>query len=167
MSSNRKKVGSEQSAVTNDDATYEVGYGKPPKHTRFNRDRQPTRRRRPRRVEGVGQILKDELAEFVDVIEGGRKRKYSKLQIMIKRLSAAAAKGDLRALDRVFDLRREYNLVDPPTPSENDQARAEIEGVFKRLGAQIDAERAAKTAKSDSDQVDVEVAPDPKSDDDD
>lgn len=73
---------------------YEVGYGKPPRHTRFRKGQSgnPAGRKRPR--EAPGQIWQRLLQETVTVSESGHKRVMTKLELVLSQLINKAASGN-------------------------------------------------------------------------
>ena len=82
----------------------EVGYGKPPKHTRF----QPGQSGNPRgRVKGTKNLktdLLEELGEKILVHEGGQARKLSKQRAVVKMLVTRTLKGDARAASSLLSM---------------------------------------------------------------
>ena len=76
---------------------YEVGYGKPPKHTQFKPGESGNPKGRPKGTKNLATDLSEELAEKIVVNEGGKQLKISKQRAMIKSLLAKALKGDTRA----------------------------------------------------------------------
>src|SRR5215813_13677739 len=89
---------------------YEVGYGKPPHHTRFKKGQSGNPRGRPSGSKNLSTLLSEALNEPVIVTENGRRRKISKRHAIIKQLVNQSAKGDWRAakflLDIVQDIER-------------------------------------------------------------
>ena len=73
-----------------------VGYGKPPKHTRFKKGKSGNPRGRPKGSKNFLTELVDELLEPVTIREGGRAKKVSKQRAMIKRNVLRAMEGDPR-----------------------------------------------------------------------
>src|SRR5919106_6241110 len=107
--------------------SYEVGYGKPPKHTQFQKggSGNPSGRRK-----GVRNLMTDvrrTLKVPVRVKANGRPRNVSTQEGALLLLREKALKGDGRALDRLLELARLYNN-DPGDPggspplSQDDQA---------------------------------------------
>ena len=88
---------------------YEVGYGKPPKHSRFQpgRSGNPTGRRRG--VRNLRTDVKRVLAMPIRVKENGGSRKISTQEGVVRVLRDKALKGDTRALDRLVALAGDYN----------------------------------------------------------
>ncbi len=87
-----------------DKRDYEIGYGKPPKHTRFKPGQSGNRRGRPNGARNLRTDLVDELGERILISEGGRRRAVSKQRGMLKQLMAKALKGDVRAANTVIGL---------------------------------------------------------------
>lgn len=77
-------------------AAYEVGYGKPPKAHQFSPGQSGNPSGRPKGSRSLKTDLADELAELVSVIEGGRSRKLTKQQALLRRSINTALNGDSR-----------------------------------------------------------------------
>lgn len=77
---------------------YEVGYGRPPKHTRFQKGRSGNPKGRPKDAKGFAASLKRELEVQIPVREGSRTIRISKAEAAAKRLVATALQGDMKAL---------------------------------------------------------------------
>lgn len=80
------------------------GYGKPPIPTRFQPGRSGNPRGRPKGAKGLRAELKAELDEFVTVEVNGKKKRIRKRRLVIKALAAKAAKGDVRAAEKLLAL---------------------------------------------------------------
>ena len=78
-------------------ADYEVGYGKPPKHTRFQKGQSGNPRGRPKGTKNLMTDLTEELRETIVVREGDRPQTVSKQRALLKSLVNRAIKGDARA----------------------------------------------------------------------
>ena len=76
---------------------YEVGYGKPPRHTRFQPGRSGNRRGRPKGTKNLKTDLMEELGEKIVVREGEQSQRVSKQRAVVKSLVARTLKGDGRA----------------------------------------------------------------------
>jgi hypothetical protein len=83
---------------------YEVGYGKPPKHSQFQPGKSGNPNGKPKGSLGLRAELKAELSQKIPVTENGKTRRISKRRVVIKSLVAKAAKGDVRAADRLLHL---------------------------------------------------------------
>ena len=80
------------------DEEYEVGYCKPPKHTRFKPGQSGNPRGRPKRSKSFKTDVTEELREPIWVREGGRSRKVTKQRGIVKALVAVALKGNPKAV---------------------------------------------------------------------
>ena len=87
----------------NDKWDYEVGYGKPPRHTRFKKGQSGNPRGRCAGSKNLSGLLSGALNELVVVAENGGRRKISKRQAIIKQLVNRSAKGDCRARCRYYE----------------------------------------------------------------
>ena len=102
-----------------DQRDYEVGYGKPPRHTRFKKGQSGNPQGRPKGSKNLPTLLSEALNESVVVAENGRRRKITMRQAIIKQLVKRSATADLRAmkilLDMVRDLERQAEPAFPET----------------------------------------------------
>lgn len=87
---------------------YEVGYAKPPMHTRFQPGRSGNRNGRPKGVPNISTILSQAANEQVVVTERGARKTITKLQAAMKQLANKAAGGDARATKLLLQLMKEY-----------------------------------------------------------
>ena len=86
----------------------EIGYGRPPKATRFAPGNSGNPRGRPKGSRSVGAILKGIMTQKVTVTEGGRMRRVSRLEVMLLRLANDAARGDARVTKLLLELNDRY-----------------------------------------------------------
>ncbi|PPB81352.1 hypothetical protein LV82_01399 [Albidovulum inexpectatum] len=77
---------------------YEVGYRKPPKHTRFRKGQSGNPKGRPKGARGLTASLKRELETKITIREGNRELRLTKGEAMAKRLTNDALTGDKKAL---------------------------------------------------------------------
>ncbi len=73
---------------------YDVVYGRPPKHTRFEKGRSGNPKGRPKGTKNLKTELEEELHERIVVREGGKAKKVSKQRAILKGQAAKAAHGD-------------------------------------------------------------------------
>ncbi|SRR6266851_2640250 len=92
---------------------YHVGYGKPPKHSRFKRGRSGNPRGRRRGGRNFKTDIKAALEAPVKVTRNGKPHKLSTQKAMLLRLREKALGGDVRALDRLILLAQTYNDDEP------------------------------------------------------
>jgi hypothetical protein len=91
----------------------EVGYGRPPKHTRFKPGESGNPKGRPNGTKNLKTDLVEELSERVPVTENGRPLKISKQRLMVKALIAKAVKGDTKAASILISLLAQTVGLDP------------------------------------------------------
>lgn len=91
---------------------YEIGYRKPPKHTRFKPGRSGNPRGRPRESKNLKTDLVNELQRKVPLTENG-KTVLVRLQLAyVKNLILRAIKGDARADRTLLELISRFDLAD-------------------------------------------------------
>lgn len=88
---------------------YEVGYGKPPKHTQFNKDQSGNPKGRPKGSRNFSTDVKDTLKARVGLTGDGKRKTVSTQLATLLQLRKKALSGDARALDRMIELARTYN----------------------------------------------------------
>jgi hypothetical protein len=116
---------------------YAVGYGKPPRHTRFTQGQSGNPRGRARGAKNLKTLLIETLNELVVVAENGRRRTINKRHAFIKQIVNHAVKGNWRAAKLLLDtLQRIEDRTEPETAEASfDAADAKvIEQLMTRLG---------------------------------
>lgn len=83
---------------------YEVGYKKPPKHTRFEPGQSGNPKGRQKGTKNFKTELAEELQERILVREGGKAREVSKQRALVKRLTEKALQGDVRAASIIVNM---------------------------------------------------------------
>lgn len=85
---------------------YDVGYGKPPKHSRFKKGVSGNPRGRVKRGDpAMCDILDRVLNAKIDFRERGKLKKASRKELNIRRLVVSAMKGDLSDAAMLLKLR--------------------------------------------------------------
>jgi hypothetical protein len=82
---------------------YQVGYGKPPMHSRFKKGESGNPKGRPKGSKNVATLLEKELKQRVLVTENGRRRSITKQEAMLKHLVNKAVSGDRRLMQLLLD----------------------------------------------------------------
>ena len=105
---------------------YEVGYGKPPEHTRFMKGHSGNARGRPRGAKNLATLLGEALDEKVTVTENGRRRKITKREAIVTVLVNRSAQADLKATQILLGMmqeieRRTGGSAEPALLSEADR----------------------------------------------
>jgi hypothetical protein len=119
----------------NDNSGYEIGFAKPPQHSRFRKGLSGNPKGRPKGRRNLATVLERTLQEKVVINENGVRRRVTKLEAAIKQLVNKAATGDLAALRQLTALAGSAveQSVDAPT---NQLTAADLEvmqGLLKRL----------------------------------
>ncbi|MGG5822001.1 DUF5681 domain-containing protein [Falsiroseomonas sp. HW251] len=79
------------------DDEHEVGYRRPPRHTRFQKGKSGNPAGRPRGARDLRGAMLDELRRPVTVKENGRSVRVTKGQLLMKALIAKGVAGDMKA----------------------------------------------------------------------
>ena len=116
---------------------YEVGYGKPPRATRFVKGRSGNPRGRPRGAKSFNTLLSDKLNEPVTVAENGGRRKISKREAIVTQLVNRSAAADFRAIKILLDIVRDIERQTEPISSETAEFSEADERVLKQLRARF------------------------------
>jgi Family of unknown function (DUF5681) len=95
---------SDDRQATNGEAE-RVGYGRPPKHTQFQKgNRAYLHRRRAKARDDFAESVRATLTTKVKIREGGRKRTVTRMEANILALFDKAKRGDAAAANRLIDL---------------------------------------------------------------
>jgi hypothetical protein len=89
------------------ESNYEVGYGKPPRHTRFPKGRSGNPAGRPRGKKNLATLLSDALDQKIIVVESGRRKKISKREAIVTQLVNKSASADLKATQILLAMLRD------------------------------------------------------------
>jgi hypothetical protein len=115
----------------------QIGYGNPPKTTRFKPGASGNPKGRPRRAKNLKTDLMEELREKVVIREGEQSRKVSKQRAVVKTLVAQTLKRDPRAATTLMSVL--LKVVDPDagaapaSPPLDAQERDVLEALKTRL----------------------------------
>jgi hypothetical protein len=121
---------------------YAVGYRRPPESTRFKPGSSGNPKGRPKKPKTVGAIIEEALARRVTIEENGRQKKISAEEVIIRRLTGSAAKGDLKAAQLLFQLRERHrdSSAERIDPQDLEADREILEAYLsQRAGAQSTA----------------------------
>jgi len=80
-----------------DDDEHEVGFRRPPRHTRFQKGRSGNPSGRPRGSRDLRGAMLDELRRSITAKENRRSVRVTKAQLLMKSLIAKAVGGDMKA----------------------------------------------------------------------
>ena len=110
----------------------EVGYGKPPKATRFTKGQSGNPRGRPKGTRNVMTAFRAALSEQVVISEHGKRRTVSKLEATAMQLANKAASGDARAINAVLAIAPLLDLV-VETPASSKEVADRDQHILKQL----------------------------------
>jgi len=116
---------------------YEVGYGKPPLHTRFQKGKSGNPAGRPRGQKNLATLLSDALDQKISVVENGQRKRISKREAIVTQLVNKSASADLKATQILLAMLRDVE-------TRADSGGADIESlteadrrIIQRLQARI------------------------------
>ncbi len=129
---------------------YEVGYGKPPEHTRFKKGQSGNAAGRPKGTKNFKTDFEEELRSRINVREGGASVTMSKQRALLKGLLAKALQGDSRAIATVTQLALRFSpdefegaAMDLPLGREEQEIMDELRNRLKQEAVEeADAESA-------------------------
>lgn len=81
-----------------------VGYGKPPRKSRWTKGQSGNPRGRARGSRNLFTILKDEAARVIEIKENGERKKMTKLEVVVRAQLNKAMQGDPTAFRQLLPL---------------------------------------------------------------
>lgn len=109
------------------DAAYDVGYKKPPQHSRFKAGQSGNPKGRPKGAKGLTTLLEKAMKETVTVQKNGRSLKASKLEVAVTQMANKAVQGDYRAFQYLVPLLREMEAKAEGQKKEMTLTEADLE----------------------------------------
>ena len=115
----------------------DVGYGKPPLHSRFQKGKSGNAKGRPKGSCNTLKLLNDVLEQKITISQEGKKIKISKKLAMLTQLVNAAVKGEIKAIAELFpyllqiDLKEEEKQQALKALSSSDQSI--VENFIKKI----------------------------------
>jgi hypothetical protein len=124
--------------MADEEASYEVGYGKPPRVSRFRKGVSGNPKGRPRGSRNLASVVLRESRKKVAINDSRGRREVTKLEAVLMQLANKSAQGDLRATREFIPLveKSEDSAMtgsDPLTFNELDQKM--LEGLKKRFSS--------------------------------
>jgi hypothetical protein len=96
--------------------SYEVGYGKPPKDSQFQKGKSGNPKGRPKGSKSAYTLAMEMFAKPVTVIVNGKPKKMPVVTALVAKLVSAAMNGDLKAMKMALDRYDKHgNIADPST----------------------------------------------------
>lgn len=96
------------------DGGYEVGYRKPPKHTRFKKGQSGNPKGRPKAKKAGQEEITALLEQPVPVTRNGKKCRMQPFEAFAHQLAKRALEGHLPAIIRFIRLCEAYEILTPP-----------------------------------------------------
>jgi len=128
------------------DGTYEVGFGRPPKQTRFRPGASGNPAGRPKGKRNLATVLEKSLQEKVVISENGTRKTITKLEAAVKQLVNKAATGDLNALRQLMALAKS---AEPSSELPRDQVDGFDQKVMANVLRRWQQSRREETAHED------------------
>lgn len=95
---------------------YEVGYGRPPKHTQFPKGSSGNRKGRPKGPRSIGARLKRELDQLVTISQDGERYSVTKREAILLQLIKRAISRNPRAMDLLL---KQIRAIEPEEEEPN------------------------------------------------
>jgi hypothetical protein len=110
-----------------------VGYGRPPRHSRFKKGQSGNAKGRPRGKRNMASLVGDVLAQKVTITVNGKRKRVSSETAMLLRLREMALGGDMRALAMLLSLRA-VHITDAEGAGDHGLMAAEDIAILKSAG---------------------------------
>lgn len=110
-------------------ASYEVGYGKPPREHQFPKGKSGNpagSRGRKRGPSSFTEAMKAALLKKQTVIIDGKRRRMTRFEIMLEGLSGSAMQGDEAARKEVIRMASQIDKFDKQYPEEQAERKVEV-----------------------------------------
>lgn len=115
---------------------FDVGYGKPPKHTQFKPGKSGNPKGRAAGTKNLKTELSEELSEKMLIKEGGNPKKVSKQRAMLKALIAKAVHGDTKASQVLLSMIAKF-VDDPITAVAETELTESDKAILEKFKAKI------------------------------
>ena len=116
------------------DSNYEVGFGKPPKHSRFVKGRSGNSKGRPKGSKNLATIFEKVGRERITVTENGRSRKLTKKEAIVLQLTNKSVSGDLKAIRDHLHFSHIYEASEQSAaPVSHDADKTVMASILKRI----------------------------------
>lgn len=138
------------SADETDEATEEVGYCKPPKHSQFKKGNK-FGKGRPKGAKNLKTIVNEVLGKKVAVKVAGKTRKMTSVEVAMHRLATKSSEGDLKAIAAALDYYERYGPQEDPGGPEPEKLSRDMEAMRAFLDMQDQLNPAKTGEEGDSD----------------
>lgn len=125
---------------------YEVGYKRPPEHTRFRKGQSGNLRGRPKGAKSLKTLVRELLTAKIDIRVGRSLKKVTRMEAMLHKIAEQAFTGNLRALQALVSL-YQASVPDDPVgsaaqhaPIDSDALDAHDQAILNELRAAMERE---------------------------
>lgn len=139
------------------DQDYKVGYGQPPKETRFKPGQSGNPKSRKRKPKSVRAQMQSVLSKKITIAEGGQTKRLTLQEVMLRSIANKAAKGDLRAANFVLGLINSDAAAQSDTIDET-KLSAEDQALFEQMMTEL-------TSQDDLQDPNAAIEPEPETKD--
>jgi hypothetical protein len=115
---------------------YEVGYGKPPRATRFGKGVSGNPKGGPKGSKNLSTLFQRVATTRIQVTESGRTRTMTRLEAVLHQFANSALKGNHRAMKEFFQLQRMFELEqarDQPVAIPHERDEMVMKSILKRM----------------------------------
>ena len=138
-----------------EDDTYKIGWGKPPKHSQWkpNQSGNPAGRKRGSLSKKTLSLIAAHvlLDDSVTIKERGRQREVSKLEGLVRILANLGLQGDRRAIVAAFALVDRFSELEEPASECSEESSIEDAAILERFGVGLDTSSAESRHGADRD----------------
>ena len=128
-----------------DDAAYEVGRGKPPLHSRFQKGQCANPKGRPKGSPNLTTLIARAAREKVTVVVNGRRKTITKLEAAMTQLANQAAAGDRHAIQLLIaQIDRVERIAAQTAPPETTSRKESDAEILKALKARLTGDASKK-----------------------
>jgi Family of unknown function (DUF5681) len=92
---------------------YEVGRGRPPKHSRFKPGESGNLKGRPKRARNLRTVLEKSLLAPMPTVMNGKRMQMTTAELLIKKLAAETSKGSMPAARILMELIQHVDARSP------------------------------------------------------
>ncbi|MBB3474269.1 DUF5681 domain-containing protein [Sphingomonas sp. BK345] len=89
-------------------ADYDIGYGKPPKHSQFQKGQSGNPKGRAKGSKNLNTLVRELLDERIPINTPSGRRHVARIEVLLRKLIEVAAKGNTKAMEQLL---RQYALA--------------------------------------------------------
>lgn len=112
---------------------YAVGYGKPPRSTRFKPGLSGNTKGRPKNSKNLKTLIRQALTAKISIREGSSNRRVSKLEGVVLRQLDSALKGEDRAAMAVIKMAMQMGFLEDASPEAAEAVTSNDEAILQQL----------------------------------